>query len=119
MAEQELLCDLRQGTLRPARHGRGPLPEHTYIKETALVDMVDFPGSNGYREVLCVLMGINKIDRAFPVALVLEKVRRMNEYQRVGTVAIDTRQISVDVDGSGDRYNWSDNIGEIRTLTIV
>jgi hypothetical protein len=64
-------------------------------------------------------MGINKIDGAFPVALVLEKVRGKNEYQRVGTVAIDTRQICVSVENSVFQSNWSDNMGEIRTLTIV
>jgi hypothetical protein len=52
-------------------------------------------------------MGFNKIDGAFPVALVLEKVNGSNEYRRVGTVAIDTRGIS------------TSKMGEIQTLTVV
>jgi len=118
-AEHKLIRDLRRGILRPACHNGGPQPRHTYIVEAPFIDTVDFPGSNGYREVLCVLMGINKIDGAFPVALVLEKVRGKNEYQRVGTVAINTRQICVSVENSVFQSNWSDNMGEIRTLTIV
>ena len=85
----------------------GSQPEFSYIVEFPFVDTVDFPGPNGYREVLCVIMGFNKIDGAFPVALVLEKVNGSNEYRRVGTVAIDTRGIS------------TAKMGEIRTLTIV
>jgi hypothetical protein len=106
-AEKELIRDLKKGTLRPALHDGGPQPEFNYIAEFPFVDTLDFPGSKGYREVLCVIMGYNKIDGAFPVALVLEKVNENNEYQRVGTVAIDTRQISFE------------KMGDIRTLTIV
>jgi hypothetical protein len=106
-AEEELIRDLENKTLRPARHDGGPQPEFSYIVEHPFVDAVDFPGSKGYRKVLCLIMGFNKIDGAFPVALVLEKVNGSNEYRRVGTVAIDTRGIS------------TSKMGEIQTLTIV
>ncbi|KIM97163.1 hypothetical protein OIDMADRAFT_32194 [Oidiodendron maius Zn] len=118
---EQLIYDLTQGTLNPARHDGGTQPEHTYVNEDAFVDAVDFPGSKGYREVLCMLMGINTIDRAFPVALVLEKVNGKNEYQRVGTVAIDARQITVQASRPGvpDIQKHSDNMGMIQTVTII
>jgi hypothetical protein len=106
-AEKELIRDLKKKNLRPARHDGGDQPEFSYIVEFPFVDTFDFPGSEGYRKVLCVIMGFNKIDHAFSVALVLEKINETAEYRRVGTVAIDTRGID------------TDEMGEMRTLTIV
>lgn len=93
-AEKELIRDLKKKNPRPARHDGGDQPEFSYIVEFPFVDTVDFPGSKGYHKVLCVIMGFNKIDHAFPIALVLEKINGNDEYRRVGTVAIDTRGIS-------------------------
>lgn len=106
--EEELIRDLKKKNLRPPPHDTGCTTEDNYIVEFLFVDTVDFPGSKGYRKVLCVIMGFNKIDHAFPVALVHEKINEsVDEYRRAGTVAIDTRGIC------------SDEMGEIQTLTIV
>lgn len=106
--EEELIRDLKKKNLRPPPHDTGCTTEDNYIVEFLFVDTVDFPGSKGYRKVLCLIMGFNKIDHAFPVALVHEKINEsVDEYRRAGTVAIDTRGIC------------TDEMGEIQTLTIV
>jgi hypothetical protein len=73
--------------------------------------------------VIYLTMGLNKIDHAFPVALVLAKVADgSGRYQRVDTVAIDTRGINVHVTGSGTNAppsNHFDDVGEIQIVTIV
>ncbi|KAF2690808.1 hypothetical protein K458DRAFT_382383 [Lentithecium fluviatile CBS 122367] len=115
-AEEELIEDLQRGTVKPVRHDAGPQSEYNYVVEFPFIDALDFPGTDGYREVVCVIVGHNDFD-GFPLALILENVvGKQDTYQRVGAVAIDTRQIAYE---DSTDYPWSDVMGETRTFIIV
>jgi hypothetical protein len=57
-ADKELIKDLGRGKPKPAPHDSGYQPEFSYTVEYSFVDMIDYPGPGGPREVLCMVMGV-------------------------------------------------------------
>lgn len=94
-ADKQLTKDLGRGKPKPAPHDSDYQPEFSYTFEYPFVDMIDYPGPGGPREVLCMVMGVNTIDGVFPVCLILERIAGRDEYIRVGTMNIDTRALGI------------------------
>lgn len=109
--------NLQTNLWKVAHHDGGTQPEFKYVGESPFLDIDASSMNEVYREVLCVVMG--QSDEGFPIALVLEKAEGKGKYQRLGTVAIDARMISLGVHVSEMCVSHSDNMGEIRTVVIV
>ncbi|KIW90629.1 uncharacterized protein Z519_08412 [Cladophialophora bantiana CBS 173.52] len=94
-AEAKLVEDLARGDLADVLHN-SHAPSHVYVWEPYFPDLHSDPGSPGYKEVRCLILGNGGYSRRNMfcyTALVLEATGQEDEYWRVGLCSINPRQI--------------------------